>query len=252
MKNLIIITVLIYFLAMGLLFIFQIDLIYKKKYAHPYKPIHAKLLEFTTSDGIKLEGGLIEHNKKNELVLYFGGNAANVLHFLDNVAEKIDKYNFIAFNYPGYGNSKGKPSQEKILKYALEIAKQYKPKHIIGRSLGTSVASFVSSKYPVESLLLITPFDSIEEVAQNLYPIFPIKLLIKDSFRELEWLKSSKAKCINAIFVKNDEVIPKENIIHLQNEIEFNKSITIDESHNYIYLYHNIDKLISKLLECKE
>ena len=239
----------IYMLALAYLYFWQDKLIFKNIYANSYMPQRAKLIEFTTSDGLKLEGGYLEHKKGLPLVLYFGGNAANVLYFLDDTASKIKGYNFIAFNYPGYANSEGKPSEEKILKYALEIAKKYKPQHIIGRSLGTAVASYVASKIEIDRLLLITPFDSIADVAQSKYPIFPIKLLVKHKFNELEWLKNSKAKQINALFVKNDEVIPLKNIEHLKNSVKFNKTLTIDSSHNYIYEDKNISRQIEALLK---
>jgi len=239
----------IYMLALAYLYFWQDKLIFKNIYANSYMPQRAKLIEFTTSDGLKLEGGYLEHKKGLPLVLYFGGNAANVLYFLDDTASKIKGYNFIAFNYPGYANSEGKPSEEKILKYALEIAKKYKPQHIIGRSLGTAVASYVASKIEIDRLLLITPFDSIADVAQSKYPIFPIKLLVKHKFNELEWLKNSKAKQINAIFVKNDEVIPLKNIEQLKNSVKFNKTLTIDSSHNYIYEDKNISRQIEALLK---
>jgi len=241
--------IILYLIAIAYLYFMQEKLIFKKQYALPYLPTNVKVIHFTTSNGITLEGGLLEHGDNLPLVLYFGGNGANVLHFLDDVAYKIKNYNFIAFNYPGYGNSKGTPSQEQILKYALEITNKYKPDIVIGRSLGTAVASYVASKIAIKSVVLITPFDSIENVAQKRYPIFPVKYILKHPFRELEFLKKSKASTINALFVYNDEVIPRKSIENLQKQIKFNKSITIDASHNQIYQYPTIDRVIKKLLE---
>ena len=249
MNTVILLLATIYLLAFAYLYFRQDKLIFKNKYAKAYVPQTAELMEFTTSDGLKLEGGYLEHKKGLPLVLYFGGNAMNVLNFLDDTATKIKGYNFIAFNYPGYGDSKGKPSEEKILKYALEITKKYKPQHIIGRSLGTAVASFVASKIEVDKLLLITPFDSIADVAQSKYPIFPIKLLVKHKFNGLEWLQNSKSKKINALFVKDDEILPLLNIERLKNSVKFNKTITIDASHNFIYEYKDISIQLETLLK---
>lgn len=249
MTKIILLIVSIYLIAIAYLYFWQDKLIFKNKYANTYMPERAKLIEFKTSDGLMLEGGYLEHKKGLPLVLYFGGNAANILYFLDDTASKIKEYNFISINYPGYGNSEGKPSEKAILKYALEIAKKYKPKHIIGRSLGTAVASYVASKIEVDRLMLITPFDSIADVAQSKYPIFPIKLLVKHQFNELEWLQNSKAKQINALFVRNDEVIPSQNIEHLKTSVKFNKTIIIDASHNFIYEDKNISRQIEALLK---
>jgi len=239
----------IYLSAIAYLYFAQEHLIFKKEFAKPYTPINAKMIAFKTSDGIKLEGGYIEHGKNLPLVLYFGGNASNILIFLDDVANRMKNYNFIAFNYPGYGDSGGEPSEKSILKYAIEIAKKNKPDIIIGRSLGTAVASYVASKVPVKTLLLITPFDSIENVAQNMYPIFPVKILLKYKFKEIKFLKESKASSINALFVKVDEVIPKKSISNLQKHIEFNETKTINAEHNRIYEYPKIHKVIENLLE---
>jgi len=249
MKRVITLLAFIYILALTYLYFWQDKLIFLNSYSKGYSPRNVKVIKFKTSDGIVLEGGYLEHKKGLPLVLYFGGNAANVLYFLDDRAQEIKNYNFIAFNYPGYGNSEGKPSEKTILKYALEIAKKYRPQKIIGRSLGSAVASYVASKIEVDTLLIITPFDSIENVAQNSYPIFPIKLLIKHKFQELKWLKSSKAKEINAIFVKKDEIIPKKSIAHLRNSMKFNKVVILDATHNYIYDYKDIARQIESLLK---
>lgn len=248
MKRLIILISALYILSAVLLYFFQEKLIFKNYYAKDYTPAIAETIYFKTSGGSKLEGGFVKNGEGLPLVLYFGGNAENVLYFLDDIAPKIKSYNFISFNYPGYGASEGKPSQEAIFKYALEIAKKYKPQKVIGRSLGTAVASYVASKEEINTLLLITPFDSIENIAKSKYPIFPISLLLKHKFKELHYLKSTKAECVNAIFAKEDEVIPKSSTQNLLNSFKFNKTPYINSSHNFIYAYEGIIKLINQLL----
>jgi len=227
----------------------QDKLIFQNSYAKPIIPKYAKVITYKTSDGVLLEGGYLQNSQNAPLVLYFGGNATNVLEFLDDLAREFKGYNFIGFNYPGYGNSEGKPSQKKILKYALEIAKKYKPQIVIGRSLGTAVASYVAYKIEVKKVILITPFDSIEHIAKIKYPFFPISLLLKHKFKELEYLKKCKSNNIYAIFVKNDEVIPKESIEALKNSINFKKIITIDATHNYIYDINDTKKAIKEMLD---
>ena len=118
MKNIIISLSFLYILALAYLYFWQDKLIFLNSYSKGYTPRHIKVVNFKTSDGTVLEGGYLEHKKGLPLVLYFGGNAANVLYFLDDRAREIKNYNFIAFNYPGYGNSQGKPSEKAILKYA--------------------------------------------------------------------------------------------------------------------------------------
>ena len=163
-----------YVLACVYLYMTQNRRIFQRRYAKPYTPKYAKPVEFRTKDGIKLKGAYLQNAKNAPLVLYFSGNANNVAEFIDKTASKIKGYNFIGFNYPGYAGSEGVPCEKCILKYALEIYDRYRPSYIIGRSLGTAVASYVASKRDVKKLVLITPFDSIENIAKSKYPFLPV------------------------------------------------------------------------------
>lgn len=146
------------------------------------------------TDGIMLEG-YIERSFGTGSVLYFPGNAEEVSPFVGSTAYSG---NLIAFNYRGYGKSTGKPSEEALFHDALVIYDTLvasgfiDPKYtiIIGRSLGTGVASYLASKRPSSGLVLITPFDSLESVAQEKYAIFPIPILLKHRFLSTSYLKN--------------------------------------------------------------
>ncbi len=240
----------IYIAACFYLYFIQNQKIFNRKWAKSYIPKKAKIIYFKTSDGIKLEGAFIKNGNNLPLVLYFGGNANNVIEFLDKIAPEIKEFNFLGFNYPGYARSEGKPSEKKILKYASEIFKKYKPDFVIGRSLGTAIAAYLASKYKFKGLLLITPFDSIEHIAKIRYPIFPIDLLLKYKFNEAKFIKRSKIPVI-VIALKNDDIIPKISLENLLNNIQnLKKIIWLDGvKHGEIYTYPNIYKIIQNSLE---
>ena len=147
--------IVIYFGAVIYLYVTQESKIFNRKWAKESVPKVAKKISFKTSDGIILEGAVTKNNENSPLVLYFSGNANNVIEFLDNIAPKIRGFNFIGFNYPGYAGSEGKPCEKCILKYSLEIFDKYKPDIIIGRSLGSAVAAYVASKRGIKNRLLI-------------------------------------------------------------------------------------------------
>jgi pimeloyl-ACP methyl ester carboxylesterase len=239
----------IYILSCIYLYLIQDRKVFNKKWAKPIESKIAKKIYFTTSDGIKLEGAFTKNGDNLPLVLYFSGNANNVIEFLDKIAPKIKNFNFIGFNYPGYAGSEGKPCEECIEKYALEIYDKYKPDIIIGRSLGTAVASYVASKRKVKGIILITPFDSIENIAKKKYPIFPISLLLKYKFKEAEYISKTKATVV-IIALKHDDIIPEKSLNNLIKHIKnLKKIIYIDGvKHGYIYEYPKIIEILKNAL----
>ncbi|GAX88379.1 conserved hypothetical protein [Lebetimonas natsushimae] len=223
--------------------------IFNRIWAKPYEPRIAKKIYFTTSDRIKLEGAITKNGENLPLVLYFSGNANNAVEFLDKIASKIKNFNFIGFNYPGYAGSEGKPCEKCIEKYALEIFDKYKPDIIIGRSLGTAVASYVASKRKVKGIILITPFDSIENIAKKRYPIFPISLLLKHKFKEAKFISQTDAPVI-IIALKNDDMIPNTSLQNLLKNIKnLKKIIYIDGvKHGFIYEHPDITNILINAL----
>ncbi len=208
-------------------YITQDNKIFNKKFANKvYIPKKAKIIYFKTSDNIFLEGGYVVNKKNVPLVLYFNGNTNNILEFLDNITTKITDFNFIGFNYPGYARSQGKPCERCILKYACEIFDKYKPEIIIGRSLGTAVATYVASKREIKKLILITPFDSIEDIAKIKYPFLPVRLMLKHKFKEIDWIKKVKVP-VYVILAENENLIPKKCVENLLKNIPNLKSVKI-------------------------
>ncbi len=231
------------------LYIIQDQKIFNKKWAKPYTPKLAKKICFDSSVG-KLEGAYLENGKNLPLVLYFSGNANNAIEFIDKIAPKIKNYNFLAFNYPGYAGSEGKSSEKNFYKTADEIFKRYKPDFVIGRSIGTAVASYLASKYKFKGLILITPFDSIVSIAKEKYPFIPVSLLLKYKFNEAEFISKSDIPTV-VIALKHDNVIPQKSLKNLLKKIKNLKDLIIIDgvTHGGIYEYPHIEKLIKKALD---
>jgi pimeloyl-ACP methyl ester carboxylesterase len=141
--------------------------------------------------GVTLTGWLFkdEIGPGHPLVVYYGGNAEDVsLNFGD-----LGRFNaraFLFMNYRGYGGSDGKPSEKALLSDALFVidhllaAEGIDPAHVVlmGRSLGSGVAVHVAAKRKVGGVILVTPFDSLVNVARAHYPIFPVGLMLKHRF----------------------------------------------------------------------
>ena len=146
-------------------------------------------------------------------ILYFGGNAESMAESADYIAGQFPDFTVYLMDYRGYGLSTGEASEEALFSDALNLYDMVKEKHarisVGGRSLGTAVAAYVAANREVSKLALITPFDSIVNVAQDRYPIYPVRLLLRDKYDTVGRVKQIKAKTF-IVSAQNDEVIPWE------------------------------------------
>jgi esterase/lipase len=167
---------------------------------------------------LKIENDEIEISQinkgKEKAILYFGGNAEILAYTAFDFESNFPNHTIYMMNYPGYGNSTGVPSEISIFQAAEKLFARSKQKHssisIIGRSLGTGVASFLAANKDIEKLILITPFDSLMQVAQDKFFMLPIKYLLTDEYNSLSRANQIRAKTL-VYLAQNDEVIPYEN-----------------------------------------
>ncbi|MDD3463377.1 MAG: alpha/beta hydrolase [Sulfurospirillaceae bacterium] len=222
MVRAIIILVGAYLLVLSALHLYQEKIIFNSSAIEILPEVEGKNIEhitFECEDGSMLDGVYKKATVANApLLLYFGGNADDATRFVLHV-EGIENYDMVAFNYRGYVRSTGKPSEKSLFEDALKIYDTYakgKKVVLVGRSLGTGVATFVASKRQTQGLVLITPYDSIASVAQRKYPIFPIASMIKHKFETIRYIGDVHAK-IAVIEVENDKTIP---VYHLKKLLE--------------------------------
>ncbi|MBU4258787.1 MAG: alpha/beta fold hydrolase, partial [Proteobacteria bacterium] len=138
--------------------------------------------------------------------------------------------------YPGYGRSKGSPSQKSINEAFLSAydhlvtRKDVDSERIIifGRSIGGGAACALASKRPSAALILKSTFISIRSMASKFFiPGF----LVKDPFDNLTVVKSY-SKPILIIHGRYDEIIPYPHGVALYKAAKNVKMITYDCGHN--------------------
>ncbi len=177
---------------------------------------------------------------QDKAIIYFGGNAENVDNNIDNFSEIFKDYTVYLVKYRGYGKSTGQPTEVGLYSDALNIYDSIKNRYlnisIIGRSLGTGIATYLAAKRDTYKLALITPFDSIESVAQELFPIYPMSLILRDKYRSIERVNQIKAQTL-ILMAQNDQVIKKEHTQRLANKFPVSQ-VTIEiirnKNHNSI------------------
>jgi pimeloyl-ACP methyl ester carboxylesterase len=145
-------------------------------------------------------------------LIYFGGNAEDVSHNLPEFAEAFLDYAVYLLNYRGFGGSSGSPSEAAIAEDALALFDQVYASHtqvsLIGRSLGSGVAVRLASQRPVQNLILVTPYNSLEEIAARQYPWVPVKWLLKDRFESGKYAAHIRVPTL-LLAASDDEVIPR-------------------------------------------
>ena len=110
----------------------------------------------------------------SKTILYCHGNYGNISHKDDLVNLCLgQRLNLLLFDYRGYGRSKGYPSQfglyedgDSVYRY---LSQRVDPDRIIiwGESLGGAVATYIASKYPCSSLILLSTFSSLDDIISD-------------------------------------------------------------------------------------
>jgi fermentation-respiration switch protein FrsA (DUF1100 family) len=127
------------------------------------------------------------------VVLYFHGNGDFLAGFFGRFREIIaEGTGVVALSYRGYAGSSGHPSEQGLLRdaaaaYAFTSARYGADRIVVwGFSLGSGVAVALAAEQPVGRLILEAPYTSIADVAASVFPIFPVRLVMKDPFRSDE------------------------------------------------------------------
>jgi len=181
----------IYFLQRKLLYHPAVDnYLNEKNLNHKIQKIYVK------SDN-DLIGWYHKKNKNFKTLLFFHGNAGrldNRIYKLNELA-KLD-LNYLIIAYRGFSGNKGNPTEMGLYKDA-KAAKDWlnnqgiDDQNIIlyGESLGTAIAIDLGKSFKFSGIILESPFTSMEKLAKKYYPIFPIKMILKDKYDSLEKIK---------------------------------------------------------------
>lgn len=178
----VLVVVAIYLIASVFLYAYQRKLIYFPVGIDPAFGADEITID---NRGTLLHGWVLNPGKARALI-YFGGNSELITHRDEFFQDVFEEHSVYLVNYRGYGRSQGAPSEVGLFADALAIYDRISAQHqaisAYGRSLGSGVAAYLAANRRLDKLILLTPYDSIANVARRLYPIFPVRLLIKDCF----------------------------------------------------------------------
>lgn len=150
----------------------------------------------------------------SKAMIYFGGNAQDVSASLPELSAAFPDRAIFLMHYRGYGRSSGAPSEAALQKDALVLFDRVHAAHpdvvVIGQSLGSGIAVRLASQRPVARLVLVTPFDSLQELAAAQFPMFPVRWLLADKFESGRYAPIVTAPTL-IIAAEQDEVIPRSS-----------------------------------------
>lgn len=162
-----------------------------------------------------------ENKNSSYAIIYYHGNRGTACgrSYLKKFYSQFNE-NIIFAEYSGFAGDNIKPSKQLLLQDTKNIQHFLDKKNItkitlIGESLGTAIASYhTTHTNKIESLILIAPFDSVENVAKNSYlKYYPHAIYDYDNYDNIEYLKNYNKELI-IIHGDKDRNIP---IIRAQN-----------------------------------
>lgn len=180
----------------------------------PYEDIR-----LTTSDGLGLHGWYIPAPQPRGTVLFLHGNAGNISHRIDSL-QMLHRlgYSTLIFDYRGYGNSGGTPSEQGTYRDA-EVAWRYLTEQrripacrivLFGESLGGAVGAWLAARQKPAALVIASGFTSVPGLAQHFYPYLPVRWLARIRYDTEKNLRAVAAPVLIA-HSPEDEIVPFEH-----------------------------------------
>lgn len=213
---------------------------------------------FKSKDGKTFNALLFKTKNPKGVIFYLHGNAGSLDHW-GKVAQTYTQldYDIFIWDYRGFGKSEGKIISEKQLLEDAEAAyyhlkKSYSEKNIIilGYSLGSGIAAYLTNKNHPKLLILQTPYHSLIEVAKEKFPFLP-NFLFKYKIKTYEFLENCKVPIV--IFHGNkDELIDYNSSIKLKEKFNQIQLITLEnQGHKGVTYHPKYIKELSKILNSK-
>lgn len=132
-------------------------------------------------------------------LLYFHGNGGG-LHAHAPALATLDTLGLhvVAMEYAGYPGTEGKPSEATLTAqsrtlYDMVAARKEGPLVIWGYSLGSGVATQLAAARTPAALVLEAPFTAVVDRAAELFPLMPVRRLMKNTYLSRDFIGTVQA-----------------------------------------------------------
>lgn len=220
-------------------FVWQRKMIYFPDREKPTQDqIHAAGLRFWPDQDPGQDGdyhGLVATDPVAEAkgtIIVFHGNAGAAWHrnYYVHALAPLG-FNVVLAEYPGYGGRDGVPSEKNFVNDARSTIQLAHDTfggrlYLWGESLGCGVAAAIAADppVPVDGVVLVTPWDSLPDLAQDLYWYVPVRWMLRDKFNNVKNLQSFH-KPVAVAIAAIDEIIPTKRSLRLYESIRTPKHL---------------------------
>ena len=226
LKAVVLVAVALYAAALALLYAFQNRLLYPSAGADP-PPTSGELAASGLAPWEGHEGALtapLDAARATVVVFHGnGGTAAQRGYYADALRRR--GLRVILAEYPGYGGRAGRVSEAAFVADARAAIRRAHaafggPLVVWGESLGAGVAAAAVRQLdvPVEAVVLLTPWDTLPNVAQGAYPWVPVRALLRDRYDSVEALRAFDGR-IAVLVADADAVIPARHGLALHRQL---------------------------------
>lgn len=223
-------------------------------------PPGAERLAFDAPDGTRLQGVHLPAPQdrgqgSGTLILSFAGNATNAQDLAMRLRSAFPEHPIVAFHYRGYAPSGGTAGAEAMaedapLAYDFVVAR-YRPQRVValGVSLGSGVAAQLAARRPLSGVILVIPFDSLKNVARQIYWWVPVSLLMRHDLDSAAALETSSVP-VAIVAAERDDLVRPQRTDALRRAIRNlrHDAVLPGATHNDIFIHPGFDPALREAL----
>ncbi len=225
---------------------------YKYQFDIPFREIEIPL---TAKKNLSIVQFTVPDSVNKGIVLYFHGNRLNINRYAKHATSFTrNGYEVWMMDYPGYGKSTGKRSEQilyddALILYKMAISKVSIEQIIIyGKSLGTGIASQLASVRECKRLILETPYYSMDALAKHyffIYPVMPMTKYALPTYQNFGYINAP----ITIFHGTRDAIIPYKQSKWLVEKKPGSELITLEKGrHNNLPEFQLFQQKLDSLL----